>query len=808
MKPLKTLITLAMIQGAASAAPIYTDSLVGSGASLVGTTVDTSSAFAGGTVGAVWSGSGVAQAGTGANVSSSNAAFLPITIEDGKIYTLTATMTCPSGPNWAALGFASTNSAGTWHTTADKNPWVLLRTSGQGAPSFYAGTGTNNKATWGSSASGTQTTSVILDTTGANWTTYASINGVTSTPLVYATKPIIHFVGFGNNGFGATATIKSFSVTATPASDIVAFNFGALGAATINGTTITLDVPAGTSLTALAPTFSHTGISVSPASGSTQNFTNPVHYIVTGPGGVTQDYTVTVSPPRAFNIAALSDSMIWSPSSPAGTQAYVAFRKNFTLSAAPTSPAMLHLFADTRYMLWVNGTHVLRGPCRFHPKHPEYDSIDIRPYLQNGSNTIVVLVHHYGNVINGRIISHSPGLTLLLEQGGNEILRTNSTWHVSDSTEYRPSPEAWNSIPDVIDGRMSPGAWIAPGFDDTSWPLAIPISSSTWGTLQPRAIPLPVETVLPSAKIMPNGTLFSTTLPVQLGGGSPQSLVLDIGRMAMSYASLEIEADEGSVLELQYALRYVNGTPTETYGVGTTYTARAGIQKFIAADQWCARYVTINCPVGRVRILGFKLTDRRYPFERVGSFTCSDPMLTRLWEMAVNTIETVSDDAYGSDARERNEWLQDPAEPNFITTKVALAGPGTAGSKKYSDPRLLKNILCHAALSQRSNGQIPAAFPTDRGSADPHDVIEDYDCQWVEALKIYYEATGDLAFVNEMWPTLVPQMQWFLDRRTSRGLLLAREYTSFDNPLAYITCEGATMNAFLYQAFKDAEYLV
>ena len=198
--------------------------------------------------------------------------------------------------------------------------------------------------------------------------------------------------------------------------------------------------------------------------------------------------------------------------------------------------------------------------------------------------------------------------------------------------------------------------------------------------------------------------------------------------------------------------------------------------------------------------------DRRYPFERIGKFSCSDKMLTNFWDMAVKTIEVTCDDGYGSDARERNEWLQDPAQPNFITTQVALAGPGTDGKKVFSDPRLLKNILRHAAQSQLPDGRILATFPTDRGPEDCHYVIEDYSCQWVEALKIYYHVTGDKQFLREMWP------HWWhksngLYLTASTRIMLAREYTSFDNPFAYITCEGATLNAFFYQALMDSEYL-
>ncbi len=498
----------------------------------------------------------------------------------------------------------------------------------------------------------------------------------------------------------------------------------------------------------------------------------------------------------------LQESMIWARSAPPGQQAYVAFRKSFSLSQLPKE-ATLHIFADTRYILWVNGQYVLRGPCRFDPKRPEYDSVDLRTFLRAGPNVLAILVHHYAGGSNSKVMEHVPGLTVQLEVLGESLIHTDSTWRCCSRTRYLPSPPAWGSIPDVIDARQESGDWTKQEFDDSSWDSSVRVDGSKWGTLCPRSLPLLRESEMTDLRVLPSNKTLTATLPLELTSGT--EIVIDLGRMAMAYGVVDLEADKGSVLQIRYWLRLVNGRPEETYGSGTTYTARVGRQSFITGDEWVCHYVTVRCVSGRIKMHGLKMIDRRYPFNRVGSFRCSDDVLTRLWEIGVNTIEVATDDGYGMDGRERNEWLQDPAQPNFLPTRVALAGPAPDGKAWYSDPRLLKNLMRHIALSQTPDGRLKAHACSDRW--DVHGYIEDFSCQWVESLRMYFDATSDKAFVREMWPVLVRQMKWFLDRRTLRGLVLAREYASFDNPVAYVTCEGATLNAFVYRALKDSAYL-
>ncbi len=91
------------------------------------------------------------------------------------------------------------------------------------------------------------------------------------------------------------------------AADIVSFTING-SAATITGTDITLVLPAGTDLKALAPTIvTSPGATVSPASGSQVDFTSPVSFTVTAADNKTSKvYVATVTVPaylRAFYVS-------------------------------------------------------------------------------------------------------------------------------------------------------------------------------------------------------------------------------------------------------------------------------------------------------------------------------------------------------------------------------------------------------------------------------------------------------------------------------------------------------------------------
>ena len=108
------------------------------------------------------------------------------------------------------------------------------------------------------------------------------------------TTPQIYTVTAEN---GSTRDFR-VTVNITPinsAKDILTFDFGPLGPATIAGTNITITVGLNVGLTNLAPTFTVSPFaSGNPPSGATNDFATPQSYTVTAQDGSTKGYLVTV----------------------------------------------------------------------------------------------------------------------------------------------------------------------------------------------------------------------------------------------------------------------------------------------------------------------------------------------------------------------------------------------------------------------------------------------------------------------------------------------------------------------------------
>jgi hypothetical protein len=104
------------------------------------------------------------------------------------------------------------------------------------------------------------------------------------------------FIDTYNARFSTTPDIGAYEYTVETAKNITSFKTSKQRTTEVIDTTAhTVTLIVGGTKTSIAPTIIHTGASISPESGSSQDFTNPVTYTITAVDASTQEYTVSIT---------------------------------------------------------------------------------------------------------------------------------------------------------------------------------------------------------------------------------------------------------------------------------------------------------------------------------------------------------------------------------------------------------------------------------------------------------------------------------------------------------------------------------
>ena len=204
---------------------IYSNNFVGGSASSILNVAPTyASDLGGGSSSALWNivtnnpgfGASAAQNGTLGNYQ--NSVLLPFIPQAGFVYTLSGSITFTSDPgSWLELGYAAHNPSVNTSTGGNRmddpgvngNPWALFR----------PGTGNGGVALWYSrSASAgsqalipqtfpeTNTISLVLNTTAAQWSSSLYVGNTLVTNYTYAANPAITAIGYGQTTLAAGNT--------------------------------------------------------------------------------------------------------------------------------------------------------------------------------------------------------------------------------------------------------------------------------------------------------------------------------------------------------------------------------------------------------------------------------------------------------------------------------------------------------------------------------------------------------------------------------------------------------------------------
>lgn len=214
----------------------------------------------------------------------------------------------------------------------------------------------------------------------------------------------------------------------------------------------------------------------------------------------------TVPPGPAASRPRLSPKSryIWVPGLETGRNLFVGFELRFVLPGP--AAAVLHLFADTRYRLFVNEVFVAYGPGRFVTAHPEFDTHDLAALLQAGENVLRVEVNHYGCASFQSMPDGQPGFlaggglsdgSIDFSTPGAWLARVHRAWDAdAPHFSFAQNPA------EICDTRVLAGELAQPA---PIVPEALAGPRSPWPHPEPRSAPMPDYTPQAPARILVAG---------------------------------------------------------------------------------------------------------------------------------------------------------------------------------------------------------------------------------------------------------------------------------------------------------------
>lgn len=250
--------------------------------------------------------------------------------------------------------------------------------------------------------------------------------------------------------------------------------------------------------------------------------------------------------------------------------------------------------------------------------------------------------------------------------------------------------------------------------------------------------PAAPELVTQPANLIYRHPVWTTVNP------SPQGdveLIYDLGEQQIGYWSFELEAEEGTIVDL-FAVEYMTPSGevqfTEDVRNGFRYTCSQGINRYMSYRRRSGRFLfmTLRHMRSTVKIRNLHVISATYPVDQQGTFHCSNESYNRAWEISVRTVKLCMEDVYTDcPCYEQSLWTGD-------ARNIAL----------FSFPVFAPWDLARRCI--RIGGYSLERYPI-VGSQVPSSwdcLIPTWSFLWGLSVWDYYMETADTAFLREVFP--------------------------------------------------------
>lgn len=471
----------------------------------------------------------------------------------------------------------------------------------------------------------------------------------------------------------------------------------------------------------------------------------------------------------------------------------------------------LHISADERYELFIDGKKVGRGSERGDKNNWFFETYDIS--IEPGNHVMVARVWSFGCFKPDAQFSIVPSFICSPDKKEHiKILGTGiAKWEVKKLNGYD-----WNDCGEshvittgnklIVDGNEFP--WGFEKGEGVDWQPAISVENgysagqmyfilnSEHHLLKPAMLPAMYEQEINGIQVkfaekvllekMNSTPILFKNNDKQLSSDIHRLLygkeiriepdtsfraIIDLNEYYCVYPSITVSCGKDSVIKINWAetlfddkkedLKSNRNEIENKYfrGYYDTFIADGGLMRKFDTLWWQAgRYIEISVKTKNepLTINQLKLVETRYPLECVSVFSCDENRLMELVPISIRTLQMCS-----------HETLLDCP----FYEQVMYAGDSRVQNLAmyaWTNGKLLAQKAIHMfeASSINPTGFIEGAYPSNN-----HQVIPSWCLWWIGMVFDYALWNDDKAFVEKMMPTVRKQLELFWMHKNTDGLI-------------------------------------
>jgi len=453
------------------------------------------------------------------------------------------------------------------------------------------------------------------------------------------------------------------------------------------------------------------------------------------------------------------------------------FRKRFALGTKPAS-FIIHVSGDNRYKFFVNEQLVALGPARGDLFHWNFETIDIAPYLQAGTNVLAAVVWNDGKAKPEAQVSHATAFIVQGNSSHEEIANTNTTWKSIRDESYQPLAVRVTGYyvagpGELITMSRHVKGWERNDFDDEAWknarqllqgiPKGVFTFAPTAWMLVPSPLPLMemvpqrMRSVRKASGISVPASFPKTKTTITIPANTRASVLIDQEFLTNAYPTLIFSKGNRASLSLRYAEALyvhkdenISGSwiPTMPKGNRNEVEGKVFIGKMdsVLSDGtlqqaftplWWRTYryvlLTVQTKDEALVIDDLYGTFTGYPFGLKATFDAEDNRLSRNLEIGWRTarlcaFETYMDCPY----YEQLQYIGDTR----IQALVTLFNSG--------DNRMVKNAITLSDHSRLAEGITMSRYPTASTQ-----IIPGFSLWWIGMVHDFWRYQPDEVYVKE-----------------------------------------------------------